>query len=35
MYIKKFQLENFRKFRDCNNYIEFVDSQGMKTNSIS
>lgn len=30
MYIKKFQLENFRKFRDCNNYIEFVDSQGMK-----
>lgn len=30
MYIKRFQLENFRKFRDCNNYIEFVDSQGMK-----
>ena len=33
MYIKRFQLKNFRKFRDSDNSIEFVDSQGMtKTN---
>lgn len=30
MYLKKFQIKNFRKFRDTDNSMEFVDPQGMK-----